>query len=127
MILSSRAQAFKLGWNVGYSAQPGPRRVRENATAVCSGLTRDQGCVVPGRRGSPGADRTGCPGCFLSEGAGIPRVVHDAGLTPDLALGTLAVVEVGRRRGVILNMTLYNMVSASLMAQVRKAAGRGIG
>ena len=121
------AQAFNYGWNVGLPslARGG---FRENATAVF-GLTTLLGVVLV--LGSPlvgrWADRYRLSRMFLvGRVLAIPAVFLMLAYTGP-GLGTLAVVLLAGGAVLILNMTLYNLVSASLMPKSCRAAGCGLG
>jgi MHS family alpha-ketoglutarate permease-like MFS transporter len=121
------AQAFNYAWNVGL-----PSLARggfaENATSVF-GLTTLLGLVM--MLGSPlvgrWADRYRLSRVFLvGRVLAIPAVFLMLAYTGP-GLGTLAVVLLAGGVVLILNMTLYNVVSVSLMPQSCRAAGCGIG
>jgi len=121
------AQAFNYAWNVGL-----PSLARggfaENATSVF-GLTTLLGLVM--MLGSPlvgrWADRYRLSRVFLAGRVlAIPAVFLMLAYTGP-GLGTLAVVLLAGGVVLILNMTLYNVVSVSLMPQSCRAAGCGIG
>jgi MHS family alpha-ketoglutarate permease-like MFS transporter len=121
------AQAFNYGWNVGLPslARGG---FRENATAVF-GLTTLLGVVLV--LGSPlvgrWADRFRLSRVFLvGRVLAIPTVFLMLAYTGP-GLGTLATVLLAGGVVLILNMTLYNLVSASLMPKSCRAAGCGLG
>ncbi|HWN34993.1 MAG TPA: MFS transporter [Pseudonocardia sp.] len=121
------AQAFNYGWNVGLPslARGG---FRENATAVF-GLTTLLGVVLV--LGSPlvggWADRYRLSRVFLiGRVLAIPTVFLMLAYTGP-GLGTLAVVLLVGGAALILNMTVYNIVGASLMPIACRAAGCGLG
>ena len=121
------AQAFNYGWNVGLPslARGG---FRENATAVF-GLTTLLGVVLVLGSALVGrwADRFRLSRVFLvGRVLAIPAVFLMLAYTGP-GLGTLAVVLLAGGAVLVLNMTLYNLVSASLMPKSCRAAGCGLG
>jgi len=121
------AQAFNYAWNVGLPslARGG---FHENATAVF-GLTTLLGLIM--MLGSPlvggWADRYKLSRVFLlGRVLAIPTVFLMLAYTGP-GIGTLATVLLVGGVVLILNMTLYNVVGASLMPMACRAAGCGIG
>lgn len=121
------AQAFNYAWNVGLPSLAGGT-FRENPTAVFAlttalGVILLVGSILSGRW----ADRVRLSRAFLiGRVAAIPTVFLML-LYTGPGLGLFAVVLLGGGIVLVLNMTLYNVVSTSLMPKYCRATGVGLG
>jgi predicted MFS family arabinose efflux permease len=121
------AQAFNYAWNVGL---PSLARTtfKENPTAVFGittllGVILLVGSIVTGRV----ADRVTLSRAFIvTRLAAVPAVFLML-LYTGPGMGTFALVVLAGGIVLVANMTLYNVVSASLMPKFCRATGTGVG